>query len=170
MRYKRNVGKCLDTDRGIRCVYTVTVTTSGKAVLICLDALRNSESNEMRSFPFCCWAGACLFLPNEERVDLKQPVSTRSSILLGELIAIKIAFESIKLEMEKLLVRKVMLFSDSQSAVGILTLGWENKSHTSVVFEIKQIMDILNRQNVEIDILDTRSCRNYREWNSGQAD
>ena len=43
---------------------------------------------------------ACLFLPNEERVDLKQPVSTRSSILLGELIAIKVALESIKLEME----------------------------------------------------------------------
>ena len=60
--------------------------------------------------------GACLFLSNKERVDLKQPVSTRSSILLGELIAIKIALESIKLEMEKLLVNKVMLFSDSQSA------------------------------------------------------
>ena len=52
--------------------------------------------------PGPCGAGACLFLPNEERVDLKQPVSTRSSILLGELIAIKIALESIKLEMEKL--------------------------------------------------------------------
>ena len=47
-----------------------------------------------------CGAGACLFLLNEERVDLKQPVSTRSSIL-GELIAIKIALESINLEMEK---------------------------------------------------------------------
>ena len=42
-------------------------------------------------------AGACLFLPNEERVDLKQPVSGRSSILLGELVAIKTALESIKL-------------------------------------------------------------------------
>ena len=48
-----------------------------------------------------CGAGACLFLPNEERVDLKQPVSTRSSILLGELIAFKIALESINLEMKK---------------------------------------------------------------------
>ena len=53
-----------------------------------------------------------------------------------------------------------MLFSDSQSAVGILTLGWENKSHTSVVFEIKQIMDILKRQNVEIDI----------NWTPGHAE
>ena len=53
-----------------------------------------------------------------------------------------------------------MLFSDSQSTVGILTLGWENKSHTSVVFEIKQIMDILKRQNVEIVI----------NWTPGHAE
>ena len=101
-----------------------------------------------------------MFLPNEESVDLKQHVSTRSSILLGELIAIKIAHESIKLEMKKLLVKKVMLFSDSQSVVGILTHEWENKSHTSVVFELKQIMEILKRKNVEIDI----------NWTPGHAE
>ena len=44
--------------------------------------------------------------------------------------------------------------------MGILTLGWENKSHTSVVFEIKQIMDILKRQNVEI----------YINWTPGYAE
>ena len=27
--YKRNVGKYLDTDQGIRCVYTVTVLSQG---------------------------------------------------------------------------------------------------------------------------------------------
>ena len=27
--YKRNVGKCLNTDQGIRCVYTVTVFPQG---------------------------------------------------------------------------------------------------------------------------------------------
>ena len=58
------------------------------------------------------------------------------------------------------MVKKVMLFSDPQSVVGILTHGWENKSHTSVVFEIKQIMDILKRQNVEIDI----------NWTPGHAE
>ena len=40
-------------------------------------------------------AGACLFLPNEERIDVKQPVSKRSSILLGELMTIKIALDQI---------------------------------------------------------------------------
>ena len=51
-------------------------------------------------------AGACLFLPNEERIDLKQPVSKRSSILLGELMAIKIALDNIKLEMKRIDIKK----------------------------------------------------------------
>ena len=53
-----------------------------------------------------------------------------------------------------------MLFSDSQSAVGILTPGWENKSHTSAIFEIKQAMEILKRHNVTIE----------RNWTPGHAE
>ena len=53
-----------------------------------------------------------------------------------------------------------MLFSDSQSAVGILTLGWENKSHTSAIFEIKQAMEILKSQNVTVEI----------NWTPGHAE
>ena len=45
-----------------------------------------------------------------------------------------------------------MLFSDSQSAVGILTLGWENMSHTSAIFEVKQVMEILKSQNVTVEL------------------
>ena len=101
-----------------------------------------------------------MFLPNEERVDLRQPVSGRSSILLGELVAINIALESIKLEMERLPIQKIMLFSDSQSAVGILTLGWENTSHKAVILEIKQTLDILKSQNVSIEL----------NWTPGHAD
>ena len=105
-----------------------------------------------RGNPGPCGAGACLFLPNEEKIDLKQPVSKRSSILLGELMAIKIALDNSKLEMERIDVKKIMLFSDSQSAVGILTLGWENKSQTSIIFEIKQSMEILKSQNVTVEL------------------
>ena len=36
-----------------------------------------------------CGAGACLFFPSQERIDLHQPVARRASILLGELVAIK---------------------------------------------------------------------------------
>ena len=111
-----------------------------------------------RGNPGPCGAGACLFLPNEERIDLKQPVSKRSSILLGELMAIKIALDNIKLEMERIDIKKIMLFSDSQSAVGIL--GWENKSHTSAIFEIKQAMEILKSRNVTVEI----------NWTPGHAE
>ena len=47
--------KYLDTDQGIRC-YSCDCIISGPvcAVLIRSDALRNSESNEMRFCPFCC--------------------------------------------------------------------------------------------------------------------
>ena len=114
------------------------------------DTIYGFTDDSCRGNPGPCGAGACLFLPNEDRVDLKQPVSRRSSILLGELVAIKIALESIKAEMERLIVQKIMLFSDSQSAVGILTLGWVNTSHRSVIPEIKQTMDILKTQNIKI--------------------
>ena len=79
---------------------------------------------------------------------------------LGELVAIKIASESIKLEMERLPIQKIMLSSDSQSAVVILTLGWENKSHKAIILEIKQTMDILKSQNVKIEL----------NWTPGHAD
>ena len=93
-----------------------------------------------------------MFLPNEEREDLKQPVSRNSSILLGEPVAIKITLESIKADTERLIVQKIMLFSDSQSAVGILTFGWINTSHRSVIPEIKQTMDIMKTQNIKIEL------------------
>ena len=107
------------------------------------DVICGFTDDSCRGNPGPCGAGAYLFLPNEERIDLKQPVSKRSSILLGILMAIKIALENIKFEMERIDIKKIMLFSDLQSAVGILTLGWENKSHTSAIFEIKQVMEIL---------------------------
>ena len=42
-----------------------------------------------RGNPGPCGAGACLFFPSQERIDLHQPVARRASILLGELVAIK---------------------------------------------------------------------------------
>ena len=75
-------------------------------------------------------------------------------------MAIKIALDNIKLEMERIDIKKIMLFSDSKSAVGILTLGWENKSHTWAIFEIKQAMEILKSQNVTVKI----------NWTPGHAE
>ena len=58
--------------------------------------------------------------PGED--DLHQPVARRASILLGELVAIKIALDQVRVEAKKSRFKEVTLFSDSQSAVGILTL------------------------------------------------
>ena len=52
--YKRYVGYCRDNDQGNRCVYTVTASPQGLHYWS-LEPLRNSESNKIRSCPFCCW-------------------------------------------------------------------------------------------------------------------
>ena len=44
--------------------------------------------------------------------------------------------------------------------MGILTLGWENKSHTSALFEIKQATAILKSQNLTVEI----------NWTPGHAE
>ena len=43
-----------------------------------------------RGNPGPCGAGACVFLPNNDEIELKQPVSKLASILLGALGAIQI--------------------------------------------------------------------------------
>ena len=75
--------------------------------------------------------GACIYLPNQtEPVMLKRPVTNRGSILLGELIAILMELEFVQIEYTgKDNLYGITIFSDSQSAVGILTLGWVATSH-----------------------------------------
>ena len=84
------------------------------------------------------WCGACVFLPNNDEIELKQPVSKLASILLGELVAIQITFNYL---IEKKRVRDIstiLIFCDSQSAVGILQLVGKTKvikncyGHTTV--------------------------------------
>ena len=71
--------------------------------------------------PGPCGAGACLFFPNQEKLELHQTVFKISSILPGELMVIKM--ESFQTESTKQSIEGVMLFSDSQSALGILSLS-----------------------------------------------
>ena len=60
------------------------------------DSVSGFTDGSSRGNPRPCGAGACLFFPSQERIDLKRRF------------------------------KEVTLFSDSQSAVGILTLGWQN--------------------------------------------
>ena len=91
--------------------------------------------------PGPCGAGACLFFPNQEKIELHQPVAKGASILLGELVAIKMALEYVKTEVNKREIKQLSVLSDSKSAVGVVTLGWQNKSHTRVVAEVQQTRD-----------------------------
>ncbi|MEW8548403.1 MAG: ribonuclease H family protein, partial [Candidatus Thiodiazotropha sp.] len=111
--------------------------------------------------PGPCGAGACVYLPGqEESVELKKPVSRLASILLGELVAISIALSFIQGEMRKRQLAGVKLFSDSQSAVGLLTLGWTPSSYQGTISQIKKQMDDIKQKGLYLDI----------QWTPGHAD
>ena len=69
-------------------------------------------------------------------ICLKRPVSSFSSILLGELVAILITIDHVAEEINKTDSSEVHIFSDSQSAIGILKLGWQPIQHKQTVAEI----------------------------------
>ena len=91
-----------------------------------------------RGNPGPCGAGACVYLPDQEEcVELKKPVSRLASILLGELVAIEIALSFVQGEVKKKRMKGVKVFCDSQSAVGLLTLGWTPTSYQGTISQIK---------------------------------
>ena len=98
--------------------------------------------------PGPCGAGACVYLPYETtHVSLKQPVSKRGSILLGEMIAIKMVFDFMLEKLhQKVKFMKVLILSDSQSSVGLLTLGWEPTQHKSTSKDILTELELVNQK------------------------
>ena len=102
-----------------------------------------------------CGAGACLFIPGAvDPIMLKQPVSNRGSILLGELVAIKLALKHIfqYKTVRQTAIKNVHILSDSQSAVGQLILGWEAKSHQNTLQEVKTIIKQLEQINISVEL------------------
>lgn len=92
---------------------------------------------------------------------LKQPVTNRGSILLGETVAIKMALQYIYRDKTQrgAIIEKVHIFSDSQSAVGQITLGWEVNSHRSLIQEVKAEMKKLQEAGVQVEL----------SWSTGYA-
>ena len=88
--------------------------------------------------PGPCGAGAVVYQYNHEPVRLKRPVSKRGSILLWELIAILVVIEYLVQNIGSVPSKLLKIFCDSQSAVGILTLGWKDTSYKDVVSDIKR--------------------------------
>ena len=112
-----------------------------------------------RGNPGPCGAGACVFLPNNDEIELKQPVSKLASILLIELVAIQITLNYLIEEKKVRDISTILIFCDSQSAVGILQLGWENKSYKKTAMDIQQSLNILERDGTEVKI----------QWSPGHA-
>ena len=91
--------------------------------------------------PGPCGSGACIFVPNQtEPVRLKKPVTNRGSILLGELEAILMALEFAQSEHRNRQIHGITIFSDCQSAVGILTIVWTATSIKKVVEDTKLLI------------------------------
>ena len=92
----------------------------------------------------------------EECVELKKLVSRLASILLGELVALNF----IQSEMKKKTIKWVKIFCDSQSAIGLLTLGWKPSSYQRTIKQTKRKIEHIVQEGVKIDI----------SWTPGHAD
>ena len=106
--------------------------------------------------PGPCGSGACIYLSGvTDPTRLRRPVCKRGFILLGELVAIQMVVEYItnyRRGVNDHSSSKLHIFSDSQSAVGLLTLGWEATSHKGTVMEGKAGIQRLQEEGVSVQI------------------
>ena len=98
-----------------------------------------------RGNPRPCGASARVFLPNNDAIELKQPVPKLASILLGELVAIHFNLSLLFEDRKKRDIYTVLVFSDSQSAAGIVQLGWKNKNYKKTALGIQQSLNMLEK-------------------------
>ena len=127
-----------------------------------LDTLITFTDSSCHPNPGLCGAGACVYLPFETSpVNLKQPVSKHGSILLGEMIAIKMVLDFILEKLhQKRKLSKVLILSDSQSSVGLLTLGWEATQHKSTAKDVISKLELIKGKGIDIEI----------KWTPGHAE
>ena len=93
-------------------------------------------------------------------VELKQPVSKLASILVGELVAIKMTLRFILEELSRKPVKHIRIMSDSQTAIGVLTLGWDANAHMLLIQEIQDLWREVERKGTRITL----------DWSPGHAD
>ena len=112
--------------------------------------------------PGPCGAGAVIFFPDETSgLELTRPVAGRGSILLAELIAILMVLELAVSKSKKIsdFSSSLQIFSDSQSAVGILTLNWASTNFTVLISQIKSLLNQLQSTAFEVS----------KHWTPGHA-
>ena len=80
------------------------------------DAIMAFTDGSCQPNPGPCGAGSCIFMPYQDNpICLKKPVSSHSSILLGELVAIHITIDYITEEINNTNCSDLHIFSDSQT-------------------------------------------------------
>ena len=83
--------------------------------------------------PGPCGAGAVIYHPDGQEECSKRPVATYGSILLGELVAILSVTEHLITNNSQIQHREISIFSDSLTAVGIITLNWVSNHYLDVI-------------------------------------
>jgi len=103
--------------------------------------------------PGPCGAGAIIYPSEGDPVLLQRPVSRHGSILLAELVAILMVLEHILQYPRVAASQAIRIFCDSQTAVGVLTMGWSSNSHRGVIQEINKALSTLSQNfsyNIEL--------------------
>ena len=94
-----------------------------------------------------------IFFPDDPSgLELSRPVAARGSILLAELVAILMVLELAVSKKISDFSSSLQIFSDSQSAVGILTLNWASTNFTVVISQIKSLLNQLPSTAFEVSI------------------
>jgi ribonuclease HI len=94
--------------------------------------------------PRPCGSGAVLYPGDNEGISLKRPVAQRGSILLAELVAILMVLEHCIAALKDGFT-DIKILSDSQTAVGILTLNWKSSNYIDTITHIKENIGTLMR-------------------------
>ena len=126
---------------------------------ICDHTIIAFTDGSCRGNPVPCGAGSYVLLQNSDAVEFKQPVSKLASIPLGELVAIQLTLNFVIEENRKHDIDTVLIFCDSQSAIGILQLWWDNKSYKKTAMDIQQSLNTLEESGVRVKI----------QWSPGHA-
>ena len=109
--------------------------------------------------PGPCGAGAVIYVSeSKEDICIKRPVAAHGSILLAELVAILAVLEHLCNSSYRTKCRR--LWSDSQTAIDIITLNWISKNYCDFIRKIKNLIRQLEADGWEITLF----------WTPGHTD
>lgn len=107
-----------------------------------------------RPNPGPCGAGAVIYLPHgEEPINLKRPVTIHGSILLGELVAILAVLEYILSYIDHLNATKLIIFSDSQTSIGVVSLNWKPTCYHDLINNIKAKIEAVRSNGIDTELI-----------------